>query len=299
MESLKSEIKSRLFVPSESVRLFHGRGHCFPGLEDVLIDWFEPVVLITLYKKRDRLWLSQLVDFLRTEMSGLKGVILQERFLKSSPSRTLFGELPEDVNAIENGLKYRLLINKAQNVGYFPDMALVRSVVREHASGKNILNLFAYSCSFSVAAIAGNARQVVNLDMNRNALALGKLNHKINHLDLRKASFLRLELFRSFSRLKKLAPFDLIICDPPAEQGRSFCAERHWSKLVTKLPALIKPGGELMACLSSPHFSPKDLQVLFSQYSPQAQLLQTIQAGEAFPEVCSDKGLNVLHYQFD
>jgi 23S rRNA (cytosine1962-C5)-methyltransferase len=299
MERLKSEVKRRFLVSSESVRLFHGRGHCFPGLEDVLIDWFEPVVLITLYKKRDRLWLSELVDFLRTVLKGLKGVILQERFLKFSPSRILFGELPEEVDAIENGLKYRLLMNKAQNVGYFPDMALVRSVVRDQAPGKNVLNLFAYSCSFSVAAIAGNARQVVNLDMNRNALALGKLNHQINHLDLRKASFLRLELFRSFSRLKKLAPFDLIICDPPAEQGRSFCAEKHWSKLVTKLPALIQPGGELMACLSSPHLSPNDLQELFSNYCPQAQLLRTIRAGENFPEISSDKGLNVLHYQFD
>ncbi len=141
----------------------------------------------------------------------------------------------------KQGLSFRLRLGEAQNIGFFPDMAEGRKLVRERAADKRVLNLFAYSCSFSVAALAGGATQVVNLDMNRGALELGKLNHRINDIDLRQASFLPLEFFRSLSKLRKLGPFDLVICDPPASQGKSFTAEHHWPKLVRTLPELVSP----------------------------------------------------------
>ena len=298
MDSLiKAEIKKRFAGRSESGRLFHGRGHCFPGLEDVLVDWYDPVMLVTLYQQRSELWLRELVELLTAELDGVKTIVLQERFLKYSPSRILFGSLPEDVYALENGLKYRLCLNQSQNIGFFPDMSAARAFVKKRAAGRKILNLFAYSCSFSVAAIAGGAHQVVNLDMSCNALTLGRLNHQINSLDQRKASFMALEIFRSFSKLRKLAPFDLIICDPPAEQGKNFRAEKDWPKLVRKLPSLLRAGGEMMLCLSSPHLSPKYLENLISKNCPQAQLLQTFQAGIGFPEIDQEKGLNVLFYR--
>lgn len=297
MERLKIEIIKRLSDCHESKRLFHGRGHCFSGLEDVLIDWYDPVILIILYQQRSESWLSELVELLRSEIDGFQAIVLQERFIKYSPSRILFGQLPEEVYAFEHDLKYRLCLNQAQNIGFFLDMSVARKFIRDRAADKKILNLFAYSCSFSVAAIAGNAEQVINLDMNRNALALGRFNHQINNLDQRKASFMALELFRSFSKLKKLAPFDLIICDPPADQGKNFRAERDWPKLVNKLPSLLKTGGELLLCLSSPHLSPGYLEVLFRKNCPHAQLLNIFQAGENFPEIDKEKGLNILLYR--
>ncbi len=297
MNLIETEIAKRDPVARESCRLFHGRGQCFPGYEDLLIDWFSPVVLITLYRRRDPLWLENLVELLTFKLGDLQAVVLQERFLKGAPSRILFGALPTEVYAVEAGLRYCLRLHEAQNIGFFADMSKGRSLVRERASGKKILNLFAYSCSFSVAAIAGGAAQVINLDMNRSALDLGRLNHQINNLDLRKASFLQLEIFRSFSRLRKIAPFDLVICDPPAEQGKNFQAERDWPKLVRKLPVLIKAGGEFLACLSSPHLRPAYLRELFTELCPQACLLQTIQADRNFPESDPERGLNLLHYR--
>ena len=43
----------------ESQRLFHGRGHAYPELEHVNVDWFEPVILITLYQEVDASWLAR------------------------------------------------------------------------------------------------------------------------------------------------------------------------------------------------------------------------------------------------
>lgn len=297
MQLIKSEIKKIDFTNDDAHRLFHGRGHCFPGYEDVLIDWFKPVVLITLYRQRDDVWLAQMVKLLRSVIVNAEAILLQERHLKDCPSRILFGTLPEEVNAIEAGLKYRLRLNGSQNIGFFPDMVQGRKLLKTSVAGKKVLNLFSYSCSFSVAAIAAGAKHVVNLDMNRGALELGRINHQINHMDLRKVSFLSLELFRSFSRLRKLSPFDVIVCDPPADQGRNFQPQRDWPKLIRKLPLLLKSDGEVLLCLSSPNIFPDYLQQLVQQFMPQAELLNIKYSGDEFPELNKSKGLKILHYR--
>ncbi|MCF6266177.1 MAG: class I SAM-dependent methyltransferase [Desulfuromusa sp.] len=297
MNLIKAEIGKRKNTGQESCRLFHGRGHCFPGYEDLVIDWFQPVALVILYRQRDETWLALLVALLHSQLVDIEAIVLQERYLWGSPSRIISGELPGEVNAMEAGLKYRLRLNAAQNIGFFPDMAQGRALLREIGKGKKILNLFSYTCSFSVAGISAGATQVVNLDMNRGALELGRLNHHLNSLDLRRASFLPIELFRSFSRLRKLAPFDLIVCDPPAEQGDHFLAQRDWPKLVRKLPSLLNPGGGLLACLSSPYIPPDKIRQLFIDLAPQAKLLQSIDSGEGFPEINREKGMKLLHYE--
>ena len=163
--------------------------------------------------------------------------------------------------------------------------------------GKCVLNLFAYSCSFSVAALAGGATQVVNLDMNRGALELGKLNHRINDIDLRQASFLPLEFFRSLSKLRKIGPFDLVICDPPASQGKSFTAERHWPKLIRCLPGLVNPGGEILACLNAPDLGPDYLDGLFAEHIPAAEKLGLFTPGQDFPEAHQECGVTLHLYR--
>ena len=295
MQSVINEISKRLPLSSESRRLFHGRGHCFPSYEDLQVDWFSPVVLVSLYAPRAESWLQQLVTELRKVITGLETVVLQERYLPNGPVRVLAGTLPERVDAIESVLRYRL--GKAQNIGFFPDMAIGRDLVRQLAAGKKVLNLFAYSCSFSVAALNGGASQVVNLDMNRGALDLGRLNHQLNQPDLRKVSFLPVELFRSFSKLNKLGPFDLVICDPPAYQGKSFKAERDWPKLLRKLPGLLAEKAEVVACLNGPHLSPDFLTTLFTELLPEMQLQNQMLPGEDFPEAEAHRGVWVFHYR--
>lgn len=297
MNIISQEIQRHLPEGHNSRRLFHGRGHCFPGYEDLVIDWFEPVALVMLYRQRSENWLQGLTESLQGQIPEVKAILLQERFLTDAPSRLLWGKLPNQINAIEDFLQYRLRLAEAQNVGFFPDMAVGRRLVRQHCAGKKVLNLFAYSCSFSVAALAGGAGQVVNLDMNRGALDLGRLNHQLNGLDLRRSSFLPLELFRSFGKLRKLAPFDFIICDPPAAQGKSFMAERDWPKMVRKMPELLGPAGEILACLNGPKKAPAFFEQLFAELVPQAQLLQRLQPGGDFPEADPDKGVWLLHYR--
>ena len=298
MQIIRTEIARHLPIAGEARRLFHGRGKCFAGYDDLVIDCFPPVVMVTLYRPRPQEWLEELAGLLESRLPAApRAILLQERFLAKAPSRLLRGELPESLEALEAGLSFHLRLGAAQNIGFFPDMAAGRQAVRERAAGKSVLNLFAYSCSFSVAALAGGASRVVNLDMNRGALELGKLNHRINRIDLRQASFLALEFFRSLGKLRRLGPFDLVICDPPASQGKSFTAEHHWPRLVRSLPELVKPGGEILACLSAPHLGPDFLDGLFAAHLPGAENFGRITAGEDFPEAQKNCGVSLHLYR--
>lgn len=297
MQTIEKVLAKNLHAGEESRRLFHGRGQVYPGLDDLLVDWFSPVVLVTLYRERPQEWLEALAHLLRERVPQAAAIVLQERFRSGAPSRVLYGELPDEVDAVERGLRYRLRLGKAQNIGFFPDMAVGRELVRRIAAGRRVLNLFAYTCSFSVAALAGGAEDVVNLDMSRGALELGRLNHRLNGLDLRRASFLPLELFRSFGRLRRIGPFDLVICDPPATQGRSFTAERDWSRLLRRLPEVLGRGGEVLLCRSAPHLSPDFLTQSCDALLPGAQLLGKCGAGPIFPEARPGRGLTLHHYR--
>lgn len=298
MQIIHDEITRHLPGAKDSRRLFHGRGQCFAGYEDLVIDYFHPVVMVILYRPRPQAWLDLLTQLLvETLPEQPQAILLQERFLSNGPSRLLQGTLPEIINAQEAGLSFRLRLGEAQNIGFFPDMAVGRKLVRERAAGKKILNLFAYTCSFSVAALVGGATQVVNLDMNRGALELGKTNHSINGIDLRQASFLSLEFFRSLSKLRKIGPFDLVICDPPASQGKSFTAEQHWPKLVRTLPRLVASGGEILACLNAPNLGPDYLDKLFTDTIPDAEKVGLFTPGEDFPETDLECGVTLHLYR--
>lgn len=298
MQIIHNEIIKHLSSSGEARRLFHGRGQCFTGYDDLVIDSFPPVVMVILYQQRPQAWLEELTQLLDTILPNKpRAILLQERFLSNGPSRLLQGTLSKELEALEAGLSFRLRLGEAQNVGFFLDMAIGRQLIRERAEGKRVLNLFAYSCSFSVAALAGGAAQVVNLDMNRGALELGKLNHRINNIDLRRASFLPLELFRSLSKLRKIGPFDLVICDPPASQGKNFTAEQHWPKLLRNLPGLVNPGGEILACLNAPNLGPDYLDALFTEQIPAAEKIKLLTPGEDFPEALAERGVTLHLYR--
>jgi len=246
------EASSR-FDNGDCRRLLHGRGGAFPTLEGLTLDWYPPLLHLICYQPPDAALIQQLARWLSTRLHPQpKGMILQRRDLPGAPQQLVWGELPQETIAREAGLSYQVHFDRGQNIGFFPDMAVGRQFVRDMAKGKRVLNLVAYTCSLSVAAVAGGAQSVVNLDMSRNALDWGRHNHRLNALDQRRVSFLAHDLFKSFGKLRRLGPFDLIIADPPDTQGDSFRPERDWPRLLRRLPELLTSSGELLACMSVP-----------------------------------------------
>ena len=172
-----------------------------------------------------------------------------------------------------------------------------RQWLGNQAQGKHILNLFAYTCSLSVVAMASGALSVTNLDMSKNALKTGQINHRLNGTGQHNVRFLAHDIFKSWSILRKSAPYDLIIIDPPSFQAGSFEACRDYQKIIRRLPQWAAAKATIMVCVNAPNLGAAFLKELFQDHLPdyrfQYQLKQPVQ----FPECSVHAGLKILIYE--
>lgn len=302
LDDLSGYLKQRIGEIIESdnrdgCRLFHGRGHCFPGMEHLNIDFFSPVILITAYRSSEDNFEEQLAQslFLLGNALTVEAVVIQRRYKTDVKSQCLAGVVPERVFASENDLRYVLELSGRQNVGFFLDMLPGRQWIAERAKGKTVLNLFAYTCAFSVVASSRGARSVVNLDMSRSAIRTGQQNHQLNNLS-GGVSYLAHELFRSLGKLKKRGPFDLIVVDPPSRQPGSFVAAKDYPRLLRRLPELAAEGAELLICLNDPHVDVTVFRELIEEHCPRLCFRQRLANRSDFPEINQNKSLKALHF---
>ncbi len=288
-------------APSETRRLFHGRGRCYPGLEQITVDWLQGVLLVALFREpatADRAALQRMLRVLAESPAWrqlqVQHLLLQHRYLPEATTEALLGDVPAEWQISENGLRYTLDLGRKQNNGLFLDMRYGRAWVQENAQGKRVLNLFAYTCGFSVAAIAGGAEHVVNLDMASAALSRGRENHRLNRHDLARVSFLAHELFKSWGKVRKLGPYDLIVIDPPSFQKGSFALSRDYRKILRRLPELLNPGGQVLACVNDPDVAPAFLVEGMAAEAPQLRFERRLDNPPEFPDVNPDSGLKAL-----
>jgi 23S rRNA (cytosine1962-C5)-methyltransferase len=282
----------------DSYRLFHGRGRTFPGLEFVTVDFFQPVILITLFFEPPAQWLDELVAQMRPLFISTTSVlVVQRRYMPNAPSEIVWGELPASIYARRGSSLFNLHLAQQQNSGFFLDMESGRQWIEQHAAGKCVLNLFAYTCAFSVVAIAAGAEKVVNVDMSSAALNLGRANHQLNNLAKNKSEFVAENILKSWSRVKKPGPYDLVIIDPPSYQKGSFIAEKDYSKVIRRLPELMPAGGLVLACLNAPELSEGFLKQQFVEQCPQAEFVERVKPHADFPDVDPEQQLKLLVYQ--
>lgn len=282
---------------NECQRLFHGRGHCYEGMEHISVDWLAPVILITLYKEESGEALLPLAEAMIERISQCRSVQVQYRCRAGAPMEVLSGEEITEAIVTENGLKYHIQLGKSQNTGLFLDMANGRSWVREHAKNKRVVNLFSYTCAFSVAALAGGASYVVNFDNNKSVLKKGRENHRINEVDVRSANFEHMNILKSFGRLKKHGPYDLLICDPPSFQKGSVDIRTDYRKILKRLAEFMQPNSQLMLCLNSPDLSEDFLLDMVMEECPDYKFVESIPNPDVYKEAMAGKGLKVLIFE--
>ncbi|HLT05043.1 MAG TPA: class I SAM-dependent methyltransferase [Pseudomonas sp.] len=290
--------------PAEARRLLHGRGRRWPGLEQLTVDWLEGVLLVSLFREPQADALEALrAVLLRVaaapvwERGGARHLLLQLRYLPNSPTDFLIGEPLEGWRISEDGLRYQLDLGRKQNTGLFLDMRYGRRWVRDHAAGQRVLNLFAYTCGFSVAALAGGAERVVNLDMAGAALARGRDNHRLNGQDLGRVGFLAHELFKSWGRVRREGPYDLIIIDPPSFQKGSFALTRDYAKILRKLPELLGPGGRVLACVNDPAIGADFLIRGMAEEAPGLVFERRLANPPEFADIDPEGGLKALVFR--
>ena len=239
-------------IPVEPMRLFNGRGSRIDGFDDINIDIYPPLIYVTLFGEYSDQKLADLSDMLEARFSGCPQLI-QDRSLRPAVVRLERGDIPDELIITENGLRYLINPKRGQNPGFFIDMREGRLWVSEMIGSRRgadigVLNLFSYTCAFSVVAALAGASKIVNIDMNGRSLQIGRRNHSLNPPQAgpgSKTVFLPHDIFKSTGRLKKEGPYDLIIADPPPTQKGSFGFKKDYPRLLRKLPQMLRPSGLL------------------------------------------------------
>lgn len=171
---------------------------------------------------------------------------------KSSPKGILLsGErAPADLTVKENGLYYRIDLVKDLNTGLFHDQRSNRLEFRRLSAGCRVLNLFAYTGAFSVAAAAGGALQVTSVDVSGRYLDWARDNFRLNDIAPEDHEFVTGDCFKELDGMVKSERlFDVILMDPPSfstTHKSRFTTSGGTSELVQKALGLLSGGGLLV-----------------------------------------------------
>jgi 23S rRNA (cytosine1962-C5)-methyltransferase len=175
------------------------------------------------------------------------------RTLEGLPERTglLSGALPpQPMTITENSLNYQVDLVGGQKTGFYLDQRDNRQKCREIARGKSILNCFAYTGGFTLAALAGSAESVVSIDSSAEALEAAQRNVALNDLPEDRCEWIVGDAFQELRTLRdKAAQFDLVILDPPKfapTKAQARKAARGYKDINLLGFKLLKPGGTLM-----------------------------------------------------
>ncbi len=301
-------------LPTDAIRVFHGRGGKHPGDEQWVLDAYPPVFVVTSFAPATDEQLAAIGAALEARWAQIApaGEVLNWVFQHRgealrmegrSETRLMAGAVPDPHVVTEAGARYRVHVLRGQNHGLFLDMAEGRRWVRDYAAarstdryGLKVLNLFAYTCAFSVVALQAGAKQVVNVDMAHGAIAVGQQNHQLNGITTG-AAFLPHDIFSSWGKINRSGPYGLVIVDPPSYQKGSFVATKDYARLMRRLPDLLAPGGHALLCLNAPELGLAFLQDQMRELAPELQFVERVANPTVFADVDEERALKVLVYR--
>lgn len=176
--------------------------------------------------------------------------------------RRIFGSGPTAFAVQENRLLFEVDFHGGYSCGLFLDQRENRSRLRAMRPRK-VLNLFAYTCSFSVAAASAGA-ETLSVDLSKSSLARGRQNFAINNLPTDGHRFVADDAFDFLPRLARRGEvFDAVILDPPTfsrgRSGRVFRAERDLPALLRLTLPCVAPGGFILLSTNCSRISPANL----------------------------------------
>lgn len=239
-------------------RLINAEGDGLPGLT---VDRYKDYLMVQYYTTAWEKHLEALSSALQ-EVYSPTGIYCKHRpqetrkLSSGKESRAPQGWLlagnpaPQDLTVRENGLNYRVDLVKDLHTGLFHDQRQNRLEFRRQAAGCQVLNLFAYTGAFSVAAAAGGATQVTSVDASGRYLDWARDNFRLNGIDPGKHEFITGDCFVELNRLAKAGrSFDLVFVDPPSfstTRKSRFTTSGGTAELVQKVLRLMPVGGLLV-----------------------------------------------------
>lgn len=246
---LQARQKRLAATPTEAFRLVDGVGD---GLPDLWVDIY------------GRHWLAQVRDgslpqeWHELPRLGLCDSLWVKRLSRGSKEapQCVAGFAPESFVVTEGDMRFEIQPAAGYSCGLFLDQRDNRARVRTAAGqGSRVLNLFAYTCSFSVAAAMGGA-VTTSVDLNAGYLEWGRRNFLLNGLDPAAHHWVRGDSFEwlaAFAKKRRL--FDGVVLDPPTfsrgTRKKIFRIERDLAELTALAAAVVAPGGWLLVCANT------------------------------------------------
>lgn len=179
--------------------------------------------------------------------------LVSSRRAEVAPPRAVAGESgPDEMVITESGVRYRVRLGDGLSTGIFLDQRENRRRVRELSEGAAVLNLFAYTGPFTVAAALGGAKRTVSVDVSRDSLAWAAANLAENGVAMDHHAMIPHDVFTWLQGARaRRDRFDLVVCDPPSYSNTKdsrFSSESDYRRLAEAIAPVIAPGGRLLAC---------------------------------------------------
>jgi 23S rRNA (cytosine1962-C5)-methyltransferase len=284
---------------TNAYRLINGEGDLIPGL---VIDCYNDAIVIqiaTLGIEKLRPWL---IDYLVRKLNPR--FIYEKSLLPSRKEEGMeqvqalrYGQYEDEVEILENGLKFIVNIAEGQKTGFFLDHRNMRLKVKALASQKRILNCFSYSGAFSVYAAAGGALKIDSVDISEKATEQAKRNFELNGFSISQNGFYTADVFQ-FLREKELN-YDLIILDPPAfaKRQRDVVQACRGYKDINRIAMQKIPAHSLLLTSSCSYYVDADLfQKVVFQASIEAKRTVRIIGHH---QIAEDHPINICHPEGD
>ncbi|BCW92678.1 MAG: ribosomal RNA large subunit methyltransferase I [Thermoanaerobaculum sp.] len=244
---------------TEAFRFLHAEGDGVPGL---VADVYGRFLVFELYEPAWESYLPFLVEE-ASKLSGAETVLCRRAF--GPGVEVLKGTAPSEPVLVRE-YTWRLLADLlgGQKTGLFLDQRENRLLLSQLAHSARVLNLFAYTGGFGVAARVGGARQVVNVESSKRALELAQRTYHANGLSPSEGEFVQGDAFAVARNLAlRGEKFDWVVVDPPAfvksaeKQARGLSGYRDINLQALKL---VREGGMLLTCSCSARVSVEQLE---------------------------------------
>ena len=173
----------------------------------------------------------------------------RSKLFKEQAGTIFYGE-QEDDRILEGGIWYSIDLLMNQDASFYLDTRGLRAWLGANMVGKRVLNTFAYTGSLGVSALAGGAKSVVQLDLNRQFLSVAKRSAALNGLKYEDKMYQAGDFWSRINHFKTIGSvFDCVILDPPVfskTDKATIDVTKNYHKLINKVRPLIADGGRLI-----------------------------------------------------